>query len=348
MIGYLERIQTLNYKSAAYEKDQMKVSVAMATYNGSTYLKDQLHSFLDQTRLPDELVVCDDASTDTTLDILKMFVNEAPFMVRIYQNANNRGHNETFGRALSHCEGDLIVLSDQDDFWFSEKIETLVSEVEVDQHNFVFMNDAELADENLLRTGRTKIDQIRAAGISPDTFVMGCCTAIRSDFLRYVLPIPVECLEYDDWIVSFANGINRCKVIEKPLQLYRRHQSNVTASTTDRFQRANLLLYIYDRAKVALSTNTLIMLEATVRQTNQLIARVDLLAADEKTDPEMIENLVSYKRTLLKKGVALQGRANAQKMSRPMRIFPVLNMLLKGDYRNFNGLTTALRDIFFR
>ena len=57
----------------------MQISIAMATYNGAKYLQEQLDSFLHQTRLPDELVVCDDGSTDATLEILKAFRQQAPF-----------------------------------------------------------------------------------------------------------------------------------------------------------------------------------------------------------------------------------------------------------------------------
>ena len=51
----------------------MKVSIALATYNGEHYLQEQLNSFLHQTRLPDEIITCDDCSTDRTMDIVKSF-----------------------------------------------------------------------------------------------------------------------------------------------------------------------------------------------------------------------------------------------------------------------------------
>lgn len=70
----------------------MKVSIAMATYNGAKYLQEQLNSFLNQTRLPDELVITDDCSTDETVDIIRKFAEIAPFKVIFHQNTNNFGY----------------------------------------------------------------------------------------------------------------------------------------------------------------------------------------------------------------------------------------------------------------
>ena len=100
----------------------MKISIAMATYNGARFLPEQLDSFSRQTRLPDELVVSDDGSQDETVAILEEFRARAPFVVRIVHNSERGGHAQNFGFALSHCTGDLISISDQDDVWKPEKI----------------------------------------------------------------------------------------------------------------------------------------------------------------------------------------------------------------------------------
>lgn len=99
----------------------MQVSVAMASYNGAKYLQAQLQSLVEQERQPDELVVSDDASTDTTRDLLCAFAGAAPFRVALYRNAAQGGYGKNFARALSLCGGDLVFLCDQDDVWFPEK-----------------------------------------------------------------------------------------------------------------------------------------------------------------------------------------------------------------------------------
>ena len=64
----------------------MKISIAMATYNGERFIREQLNSLAAQTRLPDELVVVDDGSVDRTLEILEQFKRKAAFAVRIFRN----------------------------------------------------------------------------------------------------------------------------------------------------------------------------------------------------------------------------------------------------------------------
>ena len=108
----------------------MRISIAMTTYNGSKYLKEQLDSFTKQTHLPDELVVTDDGSSDDTLEILENFAKKASFEVLIFRNNTNLGYAMNFGHAIGLCTGDLIFLSDQDDIWFPEKIETVSRFVE--------------------------------------------------------------------------------------------------------------------------------------------------------------------------------------------------------------------------
>ncbi len=99
----------------------------MATYNAAKYLQEQLDSFLYQSRQPDELMVCDDGSTDGTLEVLETLRRQAPFAVHVYRNETSLGCTKHFERAMSFCAGDIIVLSDQDDVWFFNKIDTMVA-----------------------------------------------------------------------------------------------------------------------------------------------------------------------------------------------------------------------------
>lgn len=100
----------------------MKISIALATYNGATYLDEQLASYRRQTRPPDEVVISDDNSSDGTWGILEKFKAESPFPVRISRNPGPRGVFWNFRLAVKACKGDILVLSDQDDIWFPEKL----------------------------------------------------------------------------------------------------------------------------------------------------------------------------------------------------------------------------------
>src|SRR5215217_714545 len=102
-----------------------KFSVAMCTYNGARFVAEQLASIAAQTRPPDELVVCDDRSTDATIAYVREFARTAPFPVRIFENEKNVGSTKNFERALELCEGDFIAFGDQDDVWLPEKLRKL-------------------------------------------------------------------------------------------------------------------------------------------------------------------------------------------------------------------------------
>src|ERR1700760_1987549 len=102
---------------------QNKISVALCTYNGERFLGRQLASIQQQTRLPDELVACDDCSTDRTLEILNDFAAAAGFPVNIIRNEEKLGVAANFERAIRLCQGSLIALCDQDDIWYPSRLE---------------------------------------------------------------------------------------------------------------------------------------------------------------------------------------------------------------------------------
>jgi glycosyltransferase involved in cell wall biosynthesis len=144
----------------------MTISIAMATYNGERYIREQLDSFATQTLPPDEVVICDDCSRDNTLAVVEKFAQSAKFNIRFARNERQLGFTRNFEKALSLCDGDLIFLSDQDDVWFPEKIEivrnTFVSYPSVQ----VVINDVEIADGQLKSSGATLLGNIQRAGQS--------------------------------------------------------------------------------------------------------------------------------------------------------------------------------------
>src|SRR4029077_8380451 len=102
-----------------------RLSIAMCTYNGARFLPEQLESIAAQTRLPDELVVCDDGSADESAEIVRNFGKNAPFPVRLELNEKNLGATKNFEKAIGLCQGDLISLADQDDVWKPQKLSKL-------------------------------------------------------------------------------------------------------------------------------------------------------------------------------------------------------------------------------
>jgi glycosyltransferase involved in cell wall biosynthesis len=108
----LEFFEVTHILSSAISR--LTLSVAMATCNGEKFLEDQLFSIARQIRLPDEMVIGDDGSTDGTMAILERFARNSPFPVCVYRNRVSLGFGDKFIKAASLCQGDLIAFSDQD------------------------------------------------------------------------------------------------------------------------------------------------------------------------------------------------------------------------------------------
>jgi hypothetical protein len=214
------------------------ISVALCTFNGERYLEEQLDSIAAQSRPPDELVICDDASTDASVAISEVLASHADFPVRIHVNERNLGSTRNFDRAIGLCAGDLIVLSDQDDVWRSDKLQVL--EAAFDQHPEVGLafSDADLVDEDTHPLGRTLWEQLQldAAEIellqSPGAFalllagstVAGATLAFRGCFKDLVLPMPDDLpIIHDGWIAALVSATARVLPLAEPLIQYRQH-----------------------------------------------------------------------------------------------------------------------------
>ena len=261
----------------------MKTSIAMATYNGAKYIQEQLSSFLLQTHLPDELVVCDDFSTDETFEILKRFQREAPFSVRIYQNSENIGYTQNFSKAIELCQGDIIFLSDQDDVWLPQKIKSALAALSENPEVGYVFSDAMLVDENLAPIGnlwkranfsndryKNYVDGNQVATIlNGGNFVYGNTLIFRECYREIILPISSKSwsVAHDTWISLLLSSIGaRGAAIPEALILYRQHTQQATsahkrqsikdfvlAAMEDKksmlLERANALRAISERAK---------------------------------------------------------------------------------------------------
>lgn len=223
----------------------MRVSVAMCTYNGESYLQEQLDSFVRQSYRPHELIVCDDASTDSTADILRSFCTSAPFEVSVYENPKRVGYVRNFELAISRCRGDVIFLSDQDDVWFEKKIERHLEMFARAPESMAVINDAEITDAQLGTTGLTKIGQTRSSGSSPSNFVTGCCTSFRASLGDIIFPIPAEYVTHDSWINRIGDALGRRVVLEEVLQYIRRHDENTSNEISSGLSRAGLSRQMY-------------------------------------------------------------------------------------------------------
>lgn len=215
------------------------ISVAMTTYNGATHLRQQLDSLAMQSRLPSELVVCDDGSTDSTLDILKEFAETARFPVHIHRNSERLGFADNFLGAARRCTGEWISFCDQDDVWYADKLSTVATGIQQNSQISVITHSADLADEDLTLRGRRMPDHKRTEIAAPLTNpLIGCLSGFSLTFSAKLLaqfnwedrpnnPISSKPLLHDAWITFLGNVCGGILYISRSLAIYRRHASTV-------------------------------------------------------------------------------------------------------------------------
>jgi len=324
----------------------LKISIAMATYNGAKYLREQLDSFVAQTRLPDELVITDDCSTDNTIEIIQAFAATAPFAVRWEQNEKNHGYTGNFNHALMKTTGDLVFLSDQDDVWFPEKLAIMERYALDNPTALVMMNDAALTDATLNDTGLTKQGQIASAGLDQSAFVMGCCAVVRRELLDICLPIPAQFKGHDDWIVKMAEGVGRKHVVPDVLQWYRRHEENESqfiANSTTKVTRG--MVVRRNLMNAIASGNPQEQLSTACDQTLLFLEGVQ--TASRHAEEPLASALAEYSIKLEEQLSAVEQRKIVRKKSRLVRLPAIFDLWRSGGYVNFSGMKSVIRDLFF-
>lgn len=217
---------------------EAKISIAMATYNGERFLQEQLDSLARQTLLPVELVVCDDGSTDNTVDILRRFAAGAPFQVRLFQNETRLGPGFNFLSALGRCTGDLVGFCDQDDIWKQDKLQAC-SEAMRDPGVALVSHSAEVfSSQALPRRHRYPDHRSGERGSCQDFVVqrwalLGFSLVLRRSVVDRV-PMPKYSAElsskcaHDVWTTIAALSCGRVVLLADELARYRLHEDNRT------------------------------------------------------------------------------------------------------------------------
>jgi glycosyltransferase involved in cell wall biosynthesis len=214
---------------------QDQISVALCTYNGERFLSRQLASIQQQSRLPDELVVCDDCSTDRTIEILNDFAPSAGFPVIVRRNEHNLGVVANFERAIRLCQGNLIALCDQDDIWYPTRLERSQREFAAHPEAGLVFSDADVMDDlgELIGTRlwanfgfNQELKRLLLAGdysiLAKHRFVTGATVMFRSRLREHCLPVGSGWL-HDEWIVGVAAALADVRPIDTPLIRYRQH-----------------------------------------------------------------------------------------------------------------------------
>lgn len=205
-----------------------KISVCMAVYNGERFIHEQLNSILPQLRPNDEVIIIDDASSDSTVEIIR---NYGDARIKISENTTNLGVIKSVEMALGKASGDYIFMADQDDIWVEDKIARTLIQFNKGLKILVVVSNAYLIDDDKGKKRKETFFELRNSGsgvlknIYKNTYI-GCCMALRKDLLKYILPFPDKMDMHDSWIGLVAETYGQTLFLDECLIYYRMHGNN--------------------------------------------------------------------------------------------------------------------------
>lgn len=223
------------------------ISVVVAAYNGERFILKQLESIKNQTRPVDEVIICDDRSTDNTVSLVREFINKnALENWNIYVNEKNVGYCFNFYGAIERAKGDIIFLSDQDDMWGDRKVERMcaIFDENPDIFSLACRYDVIDAEDNIIANADIPYLGERFDGSvesqTVDSFIgcshiRGFSMAFRSEVKQFLKPLDLTSLLAHDWYINLiAAALGKTCVLNEKLGFYRWHDSNVSLSGMSR------------------------------------------------------------------------------------------------------------------
>lgn len=219
----------------------MEVSVVIATYNGEKYIKQQLESIINQSVKPDEIIICDDASSDNTTQICEHLLSESGIKFRLLCHKNNAGVIRSFCELMEAATCDVVFLCDQDDVWYPNKIARFLDAFEQNPNCKVVFSNADLVDKDLKRLGKSLWEDI---GFAPKD--LECNIALFNEMLHrnvftgmsmafnrswyQELPPFSRYMLHDEFIGWCAVLHNSAEPLQECLAAYRQHDANVVGT----------------------------------------------------------------------------------------------------------------------
>lgn len=268
----------------------MKTSVALCTYNGEKFLAQQIDSILNQSVKVDEIVVCDDQSTDATMFILNSYKEKHPEIFKIHRNERNLRSVKNFEKAISLCENEIVFLCDQDDEWLTEKVGIYLSYFRNHEDVAVLASNGFGIDEHNNQLAVHSIWDIptifRKANVERDyfemnlfsgNFITGATIGIRKNYFNSISTFPeVEGFHHDEWIALNAAADKKLHFFEEKYIRYRVHDSQQVGGIflkKSEENRKKLLKKYYFKAYRKSSKNKLSFLKLMKRR-EKVIAQV--------------------------------------------------------------------------
>ncbi|MFP5040689.1 glycosyltransferase [Parasediminibacterium sp. JCM 36343] len=261
----------------------MRISIALAVYNGGQYLPLLLESLRHQDTLPYELVIVDDCSTDNSWDIVSSIPSNL-FPVRCYKNDTNQGVIYTFKKLITLCKGDYIAFCDQDDIWENHKIsisaeKMLATENKHPNTPIAIFTDLATIDQagNKLQASFFQHFNIQPHDLSFldilfDNVVTGCTVMVNKLMVNKLHDMPMDVLMHDHWVALIVYSFGKFDVCYSPTILYRVHGSSVT--NKDKKNKIQLFQF-YLKSHKGLFIKKIAQGEAFLKVYNHLLTDAD-------------------------------------------------------------------------
>ena len=224
-IKYMSKLPSTN----TLNSKKITISAIIATFNGEKYVLELLESIANQTHRVDEIVVCDDCSSDDTLNILQRFKLEYPDLnIKIFKNKYQLGIQKNFSKAIKLSTGDLVFLADQDDIWHDNKVQTILNAYINSNSSYIIsnMNILDMAEGIKKFTWAELMEN--NYGITKSHVMNGCAVAATKKFFRSCLPIPPG-KGHDVWFAYCAKRLKTRLFLDKPLMDYRVNPQGLTS-----------------------------------------------------------------------------------------------------------------------
>ncbi|MCA6423079.1 MAG: glycosyltransferase family 2 protein [Flavobacterium sp.] len=247
----------------------MKLSVAMCTYNGAEFIRQQLDSILKQSVCVDEIIICDDGSTDSTIEIINEYIEKFPLIIYLHKNEICLRSVKNFEKAINLCTGDIIFLSDQDDVWAKNKVKDYIQYFNDNLNINVIGSNGFCIDENSNEIDKYSLWDIpnflKEQNIPFDYFKMityfgniftGASMAFRKCIIPDVIPFPsIKNYHHDAWIATIAASKDEIVMLNDKYFYYRIHsKQQVGGVFFDKNEKQkDKLLHIYDIHQTNLS-----------------------------------------------------------------------------------------------
>lgn len=324
-----------------------KVSIAMCTYNGAKYVLEQLESFERQTRLPDEIIICDDVSKDNTVQLIQEYAAKSALPIKLHPNETNLGMVGNFNRAVGLTTGDIIVLSDFDDVWYPQKIQRFVEEFERQSQAILILSNVNLVDENLRSLEQTLWDFLgfdlaaqaemqRSEGFEftlrhGSNMFYGTSMAFRCELKQIAWPFSVN-MNHDQWLGFLAAAQGGVRLISEPLNDYRQHAKQFTG------QKQPGMTTFFQKISQSFQRSQNVFFFRNVLQEHQQL-RDRLLTHSDHLKPEVLEVLNA-------KIAYLEARLKMRQRFIALRLPLVLRELTNGHYARFSrGWKSMVADL---